>query len=125
MGYDVYLVDKKGNSVQIERHREGGNVGLPVTKGMIDIGGTTNAEISITSNYAPYYYQHLNKEHGLRWLHGKKAKTAIPKLRHAIKQLGTTPYGSYWNRNPANAGRALAALLTWAEQYPNATFKVH
>jgi len=127
MSFEVYLLDKKGKPVQVDTHAEGGNIKLdkPFTVGNTVMIGNQDAELNITFNYSKYYYQTINSKHGLRYLHHMKARKAIPILRTAIKKLGTSRTGSYWSASPENAGHALATLLTWAEQYPNATFVVH
>ena len=126
MSFEVYLVDKKGEPVQVETHAEGATIKIdkPFAVDNMIMGGTSDAEMSITYNYNKYYRETLHPD-GLRYLDGMKAKKAIPMLRKAIKQLGTKPHYDYWTATPGNAGNALATLLTWAEQYPNATFVVH
>jgi len=126
MSFKVYLVDKNREPVQVETHAEGGTIKIdkPFVVDNMIMGGTSDAEMSITYNYNKYYKETLHPD-GLRYLDGMKAKKVIPILRKTIKILGTTPHYDYWTSTPGNAGHTLATLLTWAEQYPNATFVVY
>lgn len=126
MSFNICLLDKIGNPVQVETHAEGATIAIdkPFVIGNTVLGGTDNAEMEITFNYSPYYYQALDKDKGLRKLDNMKAKKAIPLLKKAIMTLGTTPASDYWAKTPGNAGKALATLLTWAEQHPEATFVI-
>jgi len=112
----VYLQDLKGNNVRVDTFSEGGTYVL---------GGSDEAELNITYNYGLFYRQHLDREEGLRWLDGKKARKAIKRLEAAVAALGTEREGSYWDSNPGNAGYALNVLLTWAKEHPKAVFIVH
>jgi|GEM_PF-1318210 len=126
MSFTVHLVDKNGNIKQVETHAEGATIAIdkPFVIDNKIYGGTNDACLDITYNYSPYYYQTIDKEKGLRKLDFMKAKDAIPLLKKAIKILGTKPASDYWARTPGNAGKALATLLTWAEQHPEATFVI-
>jgi len=127
MSFDVYLRDKFGETVKVEPHAEGGTIKIdtPFSIDNTIYGGTQDAEMSVTFNYSKYYYQTIHPKQGLVYLDGKTGKEAIPILRKAIRQLGTTPHYDYWKATPGNAGNALATLLTWAEQHPNARFVIH
>lgn len=48
----------------------------------------------------------------------------MERLRIAVNTLGTVRDNDYWKPTPGNAGYALAILLKWAGQYPEARFKV-
>lgn len=103
-------------AVQVERFQDGGTYA---------VGGSTEASLNITYNYSPFYYNHLDKENGLRFLNGKRAGDVIKALEYAVSALGTTRDNDYWASTPGNAGAALAVLLSWARQYPDAIFSVH
>ena len=126
MGFDVYLRDKNGNSVQVDTHNEGGTIKIEKSF-FIDntlCGGTSDAEVSITFNYNKFYREALHPK-GLMYLDGKTGKQVIPLLKKAIRILGTEQHYDYWASTPGNAGHALSTLLTWAEQHPQAKFVVH
>lgn len=115
MGFYATLLDKKGNICQVERHTEGGTY---------VIGGTTDADLYITYNYSKFFHKAVHKEQGLQFLNGKKAKDVIKILKKAIKMLGTIRDKNYWKSTKGNAGHVLSILLKWAEQHPEAMFKV-
>lgn len=109
------LREKNGDICKIERHSEGGT---------FVAGGTTDADLNITYNYSWFYDKFLDKERGLRWLDGKKAKDCIDKLEKAVCVLGIHKYKDYWAPTHGNAGIALSILLKWAKQHPEAIFEV-
>ena len=115
MSWDVSLSDKETGTCEVERFEEGGTYVL---------GGSTDANLNITYNYSAFYHEHLDQEHGLKWLDGKRAAETIERLEQAVAALGTTPDSDYWAATPGNAGRALAMLLSWARQYPDAVWDV-
>lgn len=81
MSYSISLVDyETGDPVSVKNHAEGGTYVL---------GGTTEACLNITYNYAPFYYKHLDKDKGIRWLYGLEAKDTVDRLFAAVKALGT------------------------------------
>lgn len=114
MSYDLGLYhDKEGNDpVPVAHFEEGGTR---------PIGGSDIAELNITYNYAPYFYDTLGKD-GLRGLYGKKAKDCIELLEKAVETLGTERDSDYWKCSAGNAGYALSILLKWARATPEAYF---
>lgn len=129
MSYDLGLY-KDDQPVLVKKHEDGGTYVM---------GGTDRAELNITYNYSWFYYKFLSKRKGLRWLYGKTGKQAIPRLKKAVKELGThqftrlpegadpltmnhLSYVDYWAPTPGNAGYALNILLKWAKQHPKAIF---
>jgi len=109
-------LSKDGKLVKVESHVEGATYCLE---------GSDGADLNITYNYSPHYYNSLDKRKGLEWLDGKKAKEALARLERAIKELGTEKDNDYWKSTPGNAGYALLILLKWAKQYPEAIFEVN
>jgi hypothetical protein len=101
--------------VAVDPHEEGGTH---------VVGGTRDAELNVTYNYGEFFRQALDKEAGLGWLDGKKAKDCIGRLADAVGVLGTEAGPDYWKKTPGNAGRALATLLAWANQHPEAVFRI-
>lgn len=112
MSYDLGLYYDK-QPATVEHFQEGGTQVM---------GGTDDAELNITYNYSWFYYRYLDKEEGLRWLYGKKAKDCVERLEAAVSELGTDQHDDYWADTPGNAGYALNILLQWAKQHPEAIF---
>lgn len=107
MSYDIELLGKDGKPVQVERHAEGGTFAL---------GGTNDACINITYNYAKHYR--------FRELDGLEARDTISGLGEAVKRLGTKRDDDYWEPTPGNAGYAASILLSWAIEHPDAVWRV-
>ncbi len=114
MSYWVHL-QNKNKPVVVPNHEFGGTHVL---------GGTTNAELNVTYNYSKFYYGHLDKELGLKWLDGKKAKDCLSRLREAVEALGHEQDTDYWKPTAGNAGFALLVLGSWAGLNPEAVFSV-
>jgi len=87
------------------------------------LGGNPSAELNVTYNYGRCWRQHgwgnLADE-----LDGKTVETTIPELRRMVDMLGTDRTDDYWAATDGNAGYALSILLSWAEQHPDATWRV-
>lgn len=80
MSFDIDLVDQINGAPLFlpYSHSEGGTYVM---------GGTNEASLNITYNYSKFYYETLDNEDGLRWLHGKLAGETVDKLFHAVKVL--------------------------------------
>ena len=115
MSWWVSLSDD-GGQCSVESFTEGGTY---------KVGGSSEAELNITYNYSKHYYQHLDKDNGLRALDGQRAGDWIERLESAVKELGTERADDYWAATEGNAGHALNILLSWAKQHPNAVFRVN
>ena len=115
MSYWITLCNE-GENVIIDHHQEGGTFA---------VGGTSEACLNVTYNYGGHIRDHLDKENGLRWLHGKTGAETAAKLEHAVNELGTKQSNDYWEATPGNAGYALSILAKWAVQYPNAIWRVN
>jgi hypothetical protein len=109
-------------AVKVERHAEGGTYA---------IGGTSEAEVSITYNYGKHIREAWPEDPDPeasnvlgRMLDGKRAGDVIKTLERAVGQLGTDTDDDYWKPTPGNAGHMLNVLLGWARQHPEAVFKV-
>lgn len=118
MSYDISLVnmsetvlDEDGDSYhpacQVTNHQEGGTYAL---------GGTTDAAMSVTYNYAEHF--------GFRWLDGKTGAETAPAMAAAVASLGTTRDKDYWKPAIGNAGYAINILLGWAREHPNGIWSV-
>lgn len=115
MGWDISLVDPKEGCVKVESHVQGS---------IYMLGGNEYAEMGVTYNYSKFYKDALDKEKGFRWLHGKKGKECVKRLKEATKKLGTDFSGDYWEPTPGNAGVILDTLKKWAEEHPKAVFDI-
>jgi hypothetical protein len=90
--------------------------------GTYAMGGTNEAWINITYNYADFYHDTIDKEKGIRWLYGKTGEEVLPILQQAIKKLGLEPSDNYWKATAGNAGDALLALKTFCVLRPDGIF---
>lgn len=88
------------------------------------LGGSNEASLNVTYNYSPLYWKVWGG--GLKeTLDGKRAGDVIAALETGAEKLGTERYRDYWAPTDGNAGAALATLLNWARQYPDAVFRVN
>lgn len=131
MSYDISLCDPvTGDTLQLDEphHMRGGT---------FCIGGTTDAHLNVTYNYAQHYYRlfpkrpardnendrynvDLNGEvGGIRSLYGLTGAESIPVLEQVIAQLGDDTDPNYWAATEGNAKRALTQLLALAQMRPD------
>lgn len=110
MSYWIYLKDggEDGATLPVESHEEGGTYCL---------GGTPEAMINVTYNYAKHFT--------FRDLHLKKAKETEPALAAAVEKLGTKQDDDYWKPTEGNVGYCCKILLDWAKQHPEGVWVVH
>ena len=105
MSYDIELVDpvtKATLKLDAPHHMRGGTYAL---------GGTTEARLNVTYNYAPYFHKVFGDadvelsayakmfgggETGIRKLYGMTGAESIPVLETAISQLGDDVDDDYW-----------------------------
>ena len=106
MSYWVSL-EIDGVSVSVSSYAEGGTQ---------VIGGSTEADLNVTGNYGKYY--------SVRSLHERKAGDTVDELRTQVDALGTERDLDYWASTPGNVGYMASILLAWAEQYPEAIWRV-
>lgn len=110
MSYDIYLKDKKTNeTVLLDRVHD-------ITGGTYALGGTNEAWLNITYNYAKFFGGLGDK--GVRTLYGMTAKDSIPLLKKVINDLGDDVSKDYWEATEGNAKKALEGLLYFAEHAP-------
>lgn len=118
MGWWVNL-EKDGYCVRVDKHSEGGT---------FQVGGTTSARVSVTYNYGQFFVdawdEDLEGSPLPSMLDGREAGETIPLLEKAVGFLGRYPGKSYWAKTPGNAGKALALLLSWAREHPDAVWRV-
>ena len=83
-----------------------------------------NACLNITSNYTPFFEEHLG-DNGIHWLHEKSAYQTTHKLETVVDALNSfSPDADYWKPTAGNAKKALSILLSWAKLHPRAVWKV-
>ena len=121
MGYDIEMQDREGNTLEVEPFKAGG---------IHTLEGTNKAEISITYNYAWFFYKFMDKEKGIRIIYNKTGKEAKTILKKAIDELCTKGMGNgrdqtenYWNPTPSNVTKVLEALLSWCDKHPEGIFR--
>jgi hypothetical protein len=88
------------------------------------LGGTTEAFVNITYNYAKYYKETIDKDTGLYSLHNKTGKEALPIIQKAINELGIDYNENYWAATRGNAGYALLAIEFFCRMRPDGIIKV-
>lgn len=135
MSYDIYLRDRvTKETVHFDTPHQ-------MAGGTYAVGGTTEAWLSVTYNYAQWYYKDgvfpNNGENrgGIRSIYGLSGADSIPALEHAIKTLENMTEdltekeiqeykdggaGGYWTPTRANAIRPLYQLLAMAKMRPDA-----
>lgn len=111
MSYDIYLNEPDGDVCQLEKHG--------ITGGTSQMGGTNDAWLNVTYNYAKHFYKHVDSEKGIRWLYGKTGKETIARLNLAIDELGQDESDDYWEATEGNARKALLGLRAFAVARPD------
>ena len=112
MSFDISLEDMTSKVVQVPHFQEGGTQVM---------GGSTDAELNVTYNYA--LVANLAGVH-IRGLDGSTAKDTTAKLRRAVELLGTNQHDDYWADTSGNVGHALNILWGWALEHPEAKWNV-
>lgn len=107
MGWSIALVDADGDAVQVPSHVAGST---------IRVGGSACAELTVTYNYHPHFR--------FGDLKGRRAGDTIEELAAAVGRLGVEEDDDYWKATPGNAGAMCALLLSWAQRYPEAHWRV-
>ena len=113
MSYDIELQDPVTNeTLQLDaaHHMRGGTY---------CVGGTTEASLNVTYNYAPHFRVVFGGETGIRKLYGMTGAESIPVLEKAITELGDNTDADYWQPTEGNAKRALVQLLALAKMRPD------
>lgn len=111
MSYDIRLTDKNGDTIAMDKPHH-------YLMGNMPIGGEIEASMNITYNYAAFFRKTIDKEKGIRWLYGKKAKDTIEKLVSAVEELKDDETDNYWDATEGNAKRSLKALLELTKMFP-------
>lgn len=137
MSYDIYLRDRVT--------KETVNFDTPhqMAGGTYAVGGTTEAWLNVTYNYAQWYYKdgvfpnNGEDNSGIRSIYGLSGADSIPVLEHAIKTLKNMTEDltekeiqeykdggarGYWTPTRSNAIRPLYQLLAMAKMRPDAVW---
>lgn len=111
MSYSIELVDaitKEVIKLDAPHHMKGGTY---------KAGGTLDAELNVTYNYAKFY-THFGVK-GIRELYGKTGAESIKILKDVIDKLGNDVSDDYWKATEGNAKIALTQLLALAQMRPD------
>lgn len=112
MSYDISLNEPiSGETIKLETAHF-------VRGGTYAIGGTQEAWLNITYNYAKHYYRVFG-EKGIRTIYGMTGAESIPIIKAAMAQLGDDVSADYWEDTEGNAKKALAGLLAFAQMRPD------
>jgi hypothetical protein len=112
VGYDIEIVSKKARRTLWKRDKH------HFRGGTYQVGGSNQAHISISYNYAKFFVSVLG-ENGIRTLYGMSSKESIPLLTQCIDRLVGGPSGNYWEPSEGNARQALILLRELAMVYPD------
>lgn len=81
-----------------------------------EIVPSESASITVTYNLTGFFK--------FKDLHGKRAKDTIQVLRDAVEALGVEKDEDPYSPTPGNAGSICSLFLSWARDYPDATWEV-
>lgn len=137
MSYDIYLRNRvTKETVHFDTPHQ-------MAGGTYAVGGTTEAWLNITYNYAQWYYKdgvfpnNGEDNSGIRSIYGLSGADSIPVLEHAIKTLESMTEdlseeeiqeyknrgaGGYWMPTRENAIKPLYQLLAMAKMRPDAVW---
>lgn len=128
MSYDISLLDPVTRTVlelDAPHHMRGGTY---------MVGGTTEASLNVTYNYARHYERVFGGEQptsrfdrifggteksGIRSIYGLTGAESIPVLNAAIAKLGDDMAEDYWAPTEGNAKAALIQLRALATMRPD------
>lgn len=112
MSYDINLCDPVTRDVLLldDPHDMRG--------GTYAVGGTREAHLNVTYNYAEHYKRVLG-EKGIRTIYGMTGAESIPALEAAASRLADDATGNYWDDTEGNAKRALYKLIALAKLRPD------
>lgn len=86
--------------------------------GTYAVGGTREAWLNITYNYAPHFCRLLG-EKGIRSIYGRTGAATLPELLQAAEQLRDDVDADYWKATEGNAKSALLQLAALAALRPD------
>ena len=112
MSYDIDLRDPVTHDVlELDEPHD-------MRGGTYAIGGTREAHLNVTYNYAPIFRRELG-ENGIRTIYGMTGAESIPMLEAAAARLADDATGNYWDATEGNAKRALLQLVALAKLRPD------
>ena len=114
MSYDIRLCDPVTREVVMldDPHFMTGGTYAP--------GGTREAWLNVTYNYADFYYRpDVFGEKGIRAIYGMTGAESVPVLEAAAAKLGDDVSGRYWDATEGNAKIPLLQLATLAKMRPD------
>ena len=82
------------------------------------VGGTTEAHLNITYNYAGFFRQVLGPD-GIRVVYGMSGAESLPILRGAAAALHDDVDDDYWKPTEGNAKAAIMQLIALAQMRPD------
>jgi len=116
MSYDIDLTDPvTGEVLQLDEPHQ-------MKGGTYALGGSREASINITYNYAPHF-RDLFGDKGIRWLYGKSAAETMANLEEAAGMLGDDVSENYWEPTEGNAKRSLHQLIALARLRPDGIWR--
>jgi len=86
--------------------------------GTYAIGGSDEASLNITYNYAPIFYK-LFPKNGIRTLYNMSGAESIPLITGAIDKLSDNTSANYWECTEGNVKKSLYQLLSFAKLRPD------
>jgi hypothetical protein len=116
MSYDLYIVDDDGNTMRL------GKTTHDIMCGTYVLGGTNEAHINITYNYAPFFKTVFGDE-GIRTLYGRKVSETFKPLLEAANKLHGRPADNYWESTEGNARKALIDCIALSLLFPEGTWQ--
>lgn len=121
MSYDIDLTDPVSKeTIQFEDVHH-------MTGGTYEVGGSREASLNITYNYAKHYYRVFaagpGYPNGIRSIYGMTGAESIPVLEKAAVLLGDEVSENYWEATEGNAKRPLFQLIALAKMRPDGIWK--
>lgn len=112
MSYDIRLIDPKtGDTARLPFDH-------PIRGGTYAVGGTSEAWLNVTYNYADHFYRTMGED-GIRTIYGKTGAESRPILESAMANLGDDIDPDYWASTEGNAKAALQGLWWLATALPD------
>jgi hypothetical protein len=95
--------------------------------GTYSVGGTQQAKLNVTYNYAKHFYRVFLgvqfSRAGIRSIYGLTGAESIPVLQMAIAKLKDDVDRDYWKPTEGNAKKALTQLLALAKMRPDGVWR--
>ena len=91
--------------------------------GTYAVGGTNEASLNVTYNYAPIFYK-LFHEKGIHTLYGMSGSESISLISTAILKLSDDVSKDYWECTEGNVKKVLYQLLSFAKMRPDGIWSV-